>query len=106
MQAQFDAPEVGTRVAVAFDQPETIISDCWTAPPYRGQGIYGWVLQQLCASETGDHPRTWIGASRTNIPSRRAIVRAGFLARYRMIRTRYFNRFERSRVVSLPPGDR
>ena len=106
VQSRFDAPEVGTGLAVAFEQPEIIISDGWTAPSYRGQGIYRWVLQQLCERETGDHLRVWIGASRTNLPSCRAIVRAGFQARYRMIRTRFLNSFERSWIVSLPPGDR
>ena len=54
---------------------------CRTREAYRGQGLYGAAMDRLAALARAEDPDAtiYIDTSTSNTPSRRAILRAGFL---------------------------
>jgi len=58
---------------------EAYIWDCQTLPAYRQNRLYSALLAYMLAElRGGPLCRTWIGASRDNLPSQRGIASAGF----------------------------
>jgi ribosomal protein S18 acetylase RimI-like enzyme len=58
---------------------EAYIWDCATLPPYRGQHLYGALLDYIATALCRDGTRRiWIGASLDNTPSTRGFATAGF----------------------------
>lgn len=55
------------------------VYESFTGPALRGRGIYPWALRCICAElATQGFQRAWIGVERGNVPSLRAISKAGF----------------------------
>ena len=53
--------------------------ESFTAPEARGLGLYPHALGQLCAwLAARDVRRVWVGVERGNVPSLRAVAKAGF----------------------------
>lgn len=53
--------------------------ESFTAPEARGQGLYPHALGQTCAWLAGRGvDRLWVGVERGNVPSLRAVAKAGF----------------------------
>lgn len=55
------------------------VYESFTAPELRGRGIYPFALRCICAELAGaEISDAWIGVETTNVPSGRAITKAGF----------------------------
>ena len=64
-------------IAPAIPPGNRYLWDFWTVPPWRGQGIYPWLLQTIVTHEA-DVNRFWLGHDLGNVASARGIAKAGF----------------------------
>ncbi|HEX6813164.1 MAG TPA: GNAT family N-acetyltransferase [Planctomycetota bacterium] len=86
--------EVGTQVTVPLPATATVVYDCWTPPPHRGQGVYPAVLSNLQPLAAGQE--LWIYCHARNVSSARGIQKAGFVLAERLGRVVWFGRFRSS----------
>ncbi len=93
--------EIGPECRFALGEPAPVISDCWTPPLLRGQGIYPRVLHLLMTKALCEHERVWIYCQRANRVSQRGIAKAGFRLRCHMGCVRLFGRVVRKWVAPV-----
>jgi GNAT superfamily N-acetyltransferase len=63
----------------SFDENEAYIWNCGTLPPWRGHGLYSYLLGRIVHHLHQERvARVWIGAAKRNEPSVRGIENAGF----------------------------
>lgn len=89
------ADELGRGNFIPLDSPAPVIYDAWTAPPYRGQGVFPCVLRRLAHRATSGQRTVYIYALSSNSASCRAIEKAGFVPWRTLGRWRLLSRFER-----------
>jgi hypothetical protein len=63
-----------------------MIYDCWTARELRGQGLYGHAIEQLAARLSAEGKDAWIFGAATNAASLAGIKKAGFQARFALVK--------------------
>lgn len=68
------------------------IGPCYTAPSYRGRGIYPAVLRYICTNVGNDNTNFYMIVSDTNAPSVRGIEKASF-SRIGYVRVSRFKRY-------------
>lgn len=86
-----------------FDLPDLgfVIFDCWTAEPFRRQGIYRAVLGHLISLCLEKRRMVWIYTVEANTASRRGIESTGFKLHSRVRETTVLGRFRKVRVEAV-----
>ncbi len=95
-----------TREVSAFVVPpagDAYVYESFTRPEARGRGVYPFALAGICgwAAETG-LSHVWVAVESRNVPSLKAIRKAGFEASYSI---RYGRRLGRLTLQEEKPGD-
>jgi len=55
------------------------IGDTWTEPDHRGKGIASWAINEIVRLKQQPGRRFWYVVENNNLPSIRAIEKAGFV---------------------------
>jgi CelD/BcsL family acetyltransferase involved in cellulose biosynthesis len=85
------------------DPNAAMIYDCWTPLSYRGRGKYAKAIR-LLAAQLGKQRQVWIFSAAKNEPSIRGILKAGFIHRFSIVRSRMlgYSTLTRREVRSVP----
>lgn len=81
VEGEFFISEINYRYALR--ETEFFIYDCFVEPGYRGKGIYPALLKTVLQDKAERRPEltlAYIGVASENRPSRRGIIKAGFIA--------------------------
>src|SRR6516165_10214009 len=54
------------------------IGPCWTAPKYRGRGLFQFAIRRICSDLAADGRAFWMVCRPDNDPSKVAIQKSGF----------------------------
>lgn len=95
-----------TREIAAFVVPppgDCYVYESFTAPAARGRGVYPFALGRICAWAAENRlRRVWVAVESGNVPSLKAITKAGFERSYSMTYRRRLGRL--TLVVEKPAG--
>lgn len=70
------------------DPNAAMIFDCWTPAAYRGHGNYAKAIRLLAARLQKEQRQVWIFSAARNESSIRGILKAGFIQRFSIVRSR------------------
>jgi CelD/BcsL family acetyltransferase involved in cellulose biosynthesis len=68
---------------------DVILFDCWTPTTLRGHGHYRRAIELIGAEVEASGKRPWIFSASTNLTSVKGIEKAGYRARYALVRRRF-----------------
>jgi hypothetical protein len=88
-----------------------MIFDCWTPAAYRGRGHYATAIRLAAAKLRREGRSAWIFSGAQNVSSLRGILKAGFVYRFSLVRSRRLGRStlahrESTSAISLPSKHR
>jgi CelD/BcsL family acetyltransferase involved in cellulose biosynthesis len=87
----FHLSEINSKLE-SNDPSAAMIFDCWTPVAQRGQGNYATAIRLVSASLQKQQRRAWIFSATRNESSVRGILRAGFMYRFSLARSKMFFR--------------
>lgn len=100
----FQLSEIDSRLE-SNDSSAVMIFDCWTPALQRGQGHYAAAIRLAAALLQRQQKRVWIFSATRNALSVRGILKAGFVYRFSLVRTRWLwhTMLSRREGVKLSP---
>jgi CelD/BcsL family acetyltransferase involved in cellulose biosynthesis len=96
--------ETGPNCVLPLAREVAVVSNRWTLPERRGQGIGRTVLLSLIAAEAEAGREVWAYCRSGSCSTGDGILRAGFARVARMVRVIWFGRLEQNRVLLLDQG--
>ena len=83
----FHLSEIDSRLE-SSDPSAAMIFDCWTPAAQRGQGHYATAIRMAAAYLQKQQKQVWIFSAAKNESSLRGILKAGFVYRFSLVRSR------------------
>jgi CelD/BcsL family acetyltransferase involved in cellulose biosynthesis len=95
----FHLSEIDSRLE-SSDPSAFMIFDCWTPAAQRSQGNYARAIRSAAAYLQKQRRQVWIFSAVSNQPSVRGIMKAGFMYRFSLVRSRRLGQTTLSRRVA------